>query len=92
MVAAEAAEVEVAVAAEEEAEAAVAVVAVEVAVVAGRVIVTTACASTIVPLLSFDRFKKNVSSGSAKPSELIVTSTFFRRSCGANVSVPDVAT
>jgi hypothetical protein len=48
--------------------------------------------STIVPLLSFERFRKNVSSGSATPSELTVTSTLFRRSCGANVSVPDAAT
>ena len=53
------------------------------------VIVTTACASTIVPLLSFERFRKNVSSGSPTPSALIVTSTYFRRSWGANVSVPD---
>ena len=55
-------------------------------------IVTTPWGSTIVPLLSFERFMKNVSSGSATPSELIVTSTFFKRSCGANVNVPDVAT
>ncbi len=55
-------------------------------------IVTTACESTIVPLLSFDRFRKNVSSGSPAPSALIVTSTYFKRSCGANVSVPDAAT
>jgi hypothetical protein len=54
------------------------------------VIVTTAWPSTIVPLLSFDRLRKNLSSGSATPSELIVTSTFFRRSCGVNVSVPPV--
>ena len=55
-------------------------------------IVTTACGSTIVPLLSFDRFRKNVSSGSVTPSESIVTSTVFRRSCGAKVSVPEAAT
>ena len=35
-------------------------------------IVTIACGSTIVPLLSFDRFRKNVSSGSATSSEMIV--------------------
>ena len=52
-------------------------------------IVTTACGSTIVPLLSFERFTKNVSSGSLTLSESIVTSTFFSRSCGAKVSVPD---
>jgi hypothetical protein len=56
------------------------------------VIVTMACGSTIVPLLSFERFRKNVSEGSARASELIVTSTFFSRSWGAKVSVPDVAT
>jgi hypothetical protein len=56
------------------------------------VIVTTACGSTIVPLLSFDRFRKKVSSGSATPSEMTVTSTVFSRSCGANVSVPDAET
>ena len=55
-------------------------------------IVITDCGSTIVPLLSFDRFRKNVSSGSPAPSALIVTSTVFRRSCGANVRVPEVAT
>jgi hypothetical protein len=54
-------------------------------------IVTTACPSIIVPLLSFERLRKNVSSPSATPSESIVTSTVFSRSCGANVSVPDVA-
>jgi len=54
--------------------------------------VTPDCPSTIVPLLSFARLTKNVSSGSVTPSELIVTSTVFRRSCGANVSVPEVAT
>jgi len=51
-----------------------------------------ACESTIVPLLSFERFRNSVSSGSATPSELIVTSTLFNRSWGAKVSVPDVAT
>ena len=55
-------------------------------------IVTTACGSTIVPLLSFDKLRKKVSSGSATPSEMIVTSTVFSRSWGANVSVPDVET
>jgi hypothetical protein len=54
--------------------------------------VTIACGSTIVPLLSFDRFRKNVSSGSPEPSSMIVTSTYFSRSCGANVSVPDAET
>jgi hypothetical protein len=56
------------------------------------VIVTRACGWTIVPLLSFERFRKNVSSGSPEPSSMIVTSTVFSRSCGANVSVPDVET
>ena len=55
-------------------------------------IVTAACGSTIVPLLSFDRFRKNVSSGSPEPSSTIVTSTFFRRSCGAKDNVPEAAT
>jgi hypothetical protein len=55
------------------------------------VIVTTACPSTIVPLLSFERFRKNVSSGSPAPSLLIATSTYLSRSCGAKVNVPDAA-
>jgi hypothetical protein len=56
------------------------------------VIVTTACGSTIVPLLSLDRLRKNVSSGSPAPSSMTVTSTYFTRSCGANVNVPEAAT
>jgi hypothetical protein len=52
---------------------------------------TTACGSTIVPLLSFDRFRKNVSVGSPTPSFAIATSTYLRRSWGANVNVPFAA-
>ena len=82
----------VAVAAVEEVVEVAAAVVAAVAAEASPMIVTTACGSTIVPLLSFDRFRKNVSSGSATPSEMIVTSTVFSRSCGANVSVPDIET
>ena len=58
--------------------AAVAVVVEAEAEAEGFGIVTTTCGSTIVPLLSFDRFRKNVSSGSPTPSELIVTSTVLQ--------------
>ncbi len=53
---------------------------------------TVDCPSSIVPLLSFARFTKSVSSGSVTPSELMVTSTNPRRWCGVKISVPDVAT
>jgi hypothetical protein len=55
-------------------------------------IVPIACPSTIVPLLSFDRFRKNVSAGSATPSAFTVTLTVRARSWGAKVSMPEVPT
>jgi hypothetical protein len=46
---------------------------------------------TIVPLLSWERSRKNVLESDALPP-LTVTSTVCARSCGAKVTVPDLGT